>query len=113
MRQHIYNFLDKTVGHEVKCVCMDMRRQHYVIRSQNKITIVTFIVFDNGGRITMFCDSYLSNMVSNFFGIENKESTNYIRDWFGDIHNLNKVKDILKFIPEKSSTVSYSPPPIN
>ena len=93
------------VGHEVKCIRMDMRRQHYMIRSQNKITIITFMVFNNGEKIAMFCGNNLSNMVSNFFGIESKESNNYIRDWFGDIHNLNKVKDLLKFIPEKSSTV--------
>ena len=96
------------VGHELTCVPMftkPFRGKPYIISSPNKIRVLTFIVFDDGEKISMFCGQELSDMVISVFGIEYKESVDYIRDWFGDTHNLNKVSDILKFIPEKSSTV--------
>jgi hypothetical protein len=38
-------------------------------------------------------------MVSGFFGINDYDSTKYIKYWFGDVHGLKKVGDIIKFIP--------------
>jgi hypothetical protein len=101
MDKIIYDFLDRTVGHKVKCVKVSEKtgRKDYVIRSENRTVIVHFIDFVNTDRIALFCSPKLSDMVSGFFGISKDESIKYIRDWFGDVHGLKKVGDIRKFIP--------------
>lgn len=103
MEKNIYYFLDKLVGNKVKCIPTNTK-DFYNIYSLNGIHIVSFKVLNDGVQVSLVRPVYLSKLVSNFFGIGVGESSEYIRDWFGDRHKLNKVRDILKFIPEKSPT---------
>ena len=100
MDKRIYNFLDRIVGHNVKYVLVGEgpNWKQYSINSDKKIRILEFRVFDGNEKVAIFRDSKrLCDMVSGFFGINEQESAKYIKYWFGDTHNLNKVKDILKF----------------
>ena len=99
MEKRIYNFLDRIVGHNVKCILVSegTNWKHYMINSDKKIRILEFRVFDGDEKVAIFRDAKLCDMVSGFFGIDEQESAKYIKYWFGDTHNLNKVKDILKF----------------
>jgi len=97
MEKRIYNFLDKTVGHKVRCIRIS--EKDYVIKSENGMVILHFIHFVDTNRVALFRSRGLCDMVSGFFGIDEQESTKYIKYWFGDVHGLKKVKDILKFIP--------------
>lgn len=97
MEKRIYDFLDKTVGRKVKCI--PMNEKHYIIKSENGTVILQFTHFVDTDRIALYRSRGLCDMVSGFFSIDEQESTKYIKYWFGDVHGLNKVKDILKFIP--------------
>lgn len=98
MEKRIYDFLDKTVGRKVKCLRIS-ERGDYVIKSENGTVILHFIYFASTDRVTLFRSRSLCDMVSGFFGIDEQESTKYIKYWFGDVHGLKKVGDIIKFIP--------------
>jgi len=97
MEKRIYDFLDKTVGRKVKCIRTS--DNYYTIKSENGTVILYFNHFVDTNRVALFRSPYICTMVSGFFGIDEQESTKYIKYWFGDVHGLNKVKDILKFIP--------------
>ena len=99
MEKSIYDFLDKTVGHKVKCVRTS--EKHYVIKSENGTVILQFTHFVDTDRVALFRSRGLCDMVSGFFGINDYDSTKYIKYWFGDVHGLKKVGDVVKFIPRK------------
>lgn len=105
LEKQIYNFLDRTLGHEVTCITITHpKRESYIITSTKGYRILEFIFLtgDRGEeRIALFRSKQLTSMVSNFFGIDNETSTKYIKYWFGDVHGLKKVGDVVKFIPRK------------
>lgn len=101
MENIIYNFLDNYFGDEVYVVQFV---KEYVIYSTKGGKIVSFIVLDHleeqgGERISLHGNSKVTEIVGAFFSIDKKDASNYIRNWFGDKHNLKKVSDIKKFIP--------------
>lgn len=101
MEETIYKFLDKYLGNEVVCV-KDRSTRHYnyygFFSKKNKTRILLFQVRRNDGNIIIFRSSFLTEMVSDFFSIEENDSTTIIKDWFGKKHNINKVKDLMKFV---------------
>jgi len=48
----------------------------------------------------LFRSESLSKTLSRFFCITEDEAAMFTKDWFGDRHNLKKVGDLKKFIPE-------------
>lgn len=102
MKDIVYNFLDKTVGSDVKCTLTSSgyNYKHYLISSTKCRNILEFRVF-NDDRISIFRSKRLCDMVSGFFNFNEEESSNQIKFWFGDKHDLNKVRDIKKFVREK------------
>lgn len=100
MEKLIYNFLDNYYGDEVYVVQFG---REYVINSSKGGKIVSFIYWESSDgmdeRISLHGNSKVCEMIGSFFSIHYKEASNYIRDWFGDKHNLKKVSDIKKFIP--------------
>jgi hypothetical protein len=97
MEKRIYDFLDKTVGRKVRCIRTS--EKHYIIKSENGTVILEFTHLADTDRVALFRSPDICGMVSGFFSIDKDESTKYIKYWFGDVHGLKKVKDILKFIP--------------
>jgi len=97
----VYNFLDKVVGDGVSCKELTMRGRSkiYRIKSNSGYTILDFMVSTKGDRVILIAGNELYNMVNGFFPLEHKICLNYIRDWFGDKHDLKKVNDVKKFIP--------------
>lgn len=106
MTELIYKFLDNYFGDEVTIRKMNyMRRLEYVISSPKGGPILSFIVHDVndlvlGERITLIGRNSVSQILCGFFPLSEKDAVSHIRDWFGDKHNLKKVRDVLKFIPQ-------------
>ena len=102
MKDLVYNFLDNYLGDEVVCK-PNGTEGRYVIRSKkNGQRILKLFVFDKRGvqQIRLFRDVSLCYKIQGYCGIDDVEDcTKYIRDWFGDKHGLNKVRDVLKFVP--------------
>jgi len=106
MEKLIYNFLDNYYGDEVVCRSIGLYRSipEYMIFSPKGGRILSFTVMDyleeqGGERISLHGNSKLTEMVGAFFSIDKQDASKYIRNWFGDKHNLKKVSDIKKFIP--------------
>jgi hypothetical protein len=100
MEKHIYKFLDTLVGNQVVC-CKSLDLRHrgtlYKIKSTDGTLILEFNIFEDK-TIGVFRSRELCDTVSAFFNIDDQEAANYIKWWFGDVHGLKKVGDILKFI---------------
>lgn len=104
MRKIVYNFLDEYLGKEVSYRFDNKFKYHYLYSKKNETLILFFRVRPNN-KINIYKGDYLSNLVSGLFSLTDKDATRLIRDWFGDTFNLEKVSDLLKFIPNKSYEV--------
>lgn len=97
----MYKFLDNYLGDEVVCVRDKPTRNYnyyYLYSKNNKTRILLFQVRRNDGNFILFKSSYLTELVSTFFSIEENESSRIIQDWFGDKHGIKKVGDLMKFV---------------
>jgi len=106
----ISKFLDSYVGDGVICEKSNQLRFNplnfksematlYYIYSNNRTLILSFNVWNDGERIKIYRGNELCNMVSSFFSMDGNESMSYIREWFGNKHDVKKFIDLMKFIP--------------
>lgn len=101
MKKMVYNFLDEYLGDEVTCKksgSTDRYNTYYIFSKKNKSLILFFRVHHKEGDIVIFRGDKLNDTVSSYFNGEPKEVMSIIRDWFGDKHDINKVKDLMKFV---------------
>ena len=101
MTQIVYKFLDEYVGDGIY-LTHNEDRSFYNIYSMNKTPIITFRVADNWEHIKLFRSEPLCKTLSNFFCISEDEAALFTKDWFGDRHNLKRVGDLRKFVPQLS-----------
>ena len=101
MTQIVYKFLDEYVGTGIY-LTHNEDRSFYNIFSNNKTQIITFRVADNWEHIKLFRSEPLCKTLSNFFCISEDEAALFTKDWFGDRHNLKRVGDLRKFVPQLS-----------
>lgn len=97
----VYNFLDEYLGDEVTCIktgSTNRYNSYDIFSKKNKSLILFFRVYHKEGDIVIFRGGKLTNTVSSYFNLEPKEVMPIIRNWFGDKHDINKVKDLMKFI---------------
>ena len=99
MTQIVYKFLDEYVGDGIY-LTHNKDRSFYNIFSNNKTQIITFRVADNWEHIKLFRSESLCKTLSSFFCISEDEAASFTKDWFGDRHNLKRVGDLRKFVPE-------------
>jgi len=107
MEKIIYKFLDNYFGDEVYVKKVyAMRKPEYHICSPKGGLILSFMVHDEYDsnierkeRISVIGSHKTYQLLCSFFPIGLRESMDYLRDWFGDKHNIKKVGDIKKFIP--------------
>ena len=99
MTQIVYKFLDEYVGTELY-LNHNEDRSFYKIFSNNKTRIITFRVADNWEHIKLFRSESLCKTLSSFFCISEDDAAMFTKDWFGDRHNLKRVGDLRKFVPE-------------
>ena len=103
----IYKFLDLYFGDEVYVrKVYQMRKPEYHIFSPQGGFILSFMIhneydlnIERPERISVIGSHKTYEMLCNFFLITHREAMQYLRDWFGDKHNIKKVGDIKKFIP--------------
>ena len=101
MTQIVYKFLDEYVGNGIY-LTHNEDRSFYNIFSNNKTQIITFRVADNWEHIKLFRSEPLCKTLSNFFCISEDEAALFTKDWFVDRHNLKRVCDLRKFVPQLS-----------
>ena len=99
MTQIVYKFLDEYVGTGIY-LTHNEDRSFYNIFSNNKTQIITFRVADNWEHVKLFRSEELTKTLSSFFCISEDNAAMFTKDWFGERHNLKKVSDVMKFIPE-------------
>jgi hypothetical protein len=101
MRKMVYKFLDDYLGDEVTCIKTGSNNRcnsYDIFSKKNKSLILFFKVYHKEGDIVIFRGGKLTNTVSSYFDLEPKSGMSIIRDWFGDKHDINKVKDLMKFV---------------
>jgi hypothetical protein len=114
MKKLVYKFLDEYVGDGVRAVkehiifnpytfMPDERVKRYNLISDRNILILFFQVWDDGDKIKIYRGNNLCDTLSGYFGISSDDAMKYVREWFGNRYNMNKVSDLLKFIPTPSS----------
>lgn len=103
MTQTVYKFLDEYVGTGIY-LTHNEDRSFYNIFSNNKTRIITFRVADNWEHIKLFRSDSLCKTLSSFFCISEDEAAIFTKDWFGDRHNLKRVGDLRKFVPQLSES---------
>jgi hypothetical protein len=100
MREIIYKFLDESVGKGANCspIISEFRTwtEKYQVLSDNGTLILWFAVKTD--QIKVFRSDSLCRKIDGYFGIDPNESWKYIRDWFGDRHNIKVLSDLLKLI---------------
>jgi hypothetical protein len=99
MKRIIYNFLDSSVGPGVR---LAKSGNYYNIYSNNWSLILSFRMRDDWEFIKLYRYEPLCRTVSGLFSVTEDEAANYISNWFGDRHNLKKVSDLRKFVPQLS-----------
>jgi hypothetical protein len=103
MEKTIHKFLDHLLGDEVIAVMvksLPVLKIFHIVSKKNRIPIFNFRYYVDEETFGMYREPMLVNLVSDFFDIENKdETTKFIKNWFGDKHDVNKVHDLKKFIP--------------
>ena len=99
MTQIVYKFLDEYVGPGIY-LTHNEDRSFYNIFSNNKTRIITFRISNDSENIKLFRSESLCKTLSSFFCISEDEAALFTKDWFGDRHNLKRVGDLKKFIPE-------------
>ena len=100
MKETIYKFLDEYVGEGANCspFTNEFRTwsEKYNVTSDKGTLILWFIV--RADEVKVYRSESLCRKIEGYFGIDPNESWKYIRDWFGNKHDINKVKDLIKFI---------------
>lgn len=99
----INKFLDSYVGKGVNC--KHIRRKYntysaesYELVSDNGTVIFWFNV--KGSYIRIWRSDNLCDTISKFFGVDENESANYVKHWFGNKYGIETVQDVLRFIPQ-------------
>jgi len=103
LKKVIYKFLDGYVGDGIKIKYNPLHKV-YSVYSDKGVLILLFKFNSYKDSITIFRGLELCNMVCRFFSVGDDEAMRYVRNWFGDKHNLNKVSDLTKFIPDPISS---------
>ena len=100
MREIIYKFLDESVGKGANCspFTSTLRTwpEKYNVTSDNGTLILWFSVRTD--QVKVYRSESLCRKIEGYFGIDPDESWKYIRDWFGDRHNIKVLSDLLKLI---------------
>jgi hypothetical protein len=100
MREIIYKFLDESVGKGANCSpftsALRTWSEKYNVTSDNGTLILWFIVRTD--QVKVYRSESLCRKIEGYFGIDPDESWKYIRDWFGDRHNIKVLSDLLKLI---------------
>jgi hypothetical protein len=101
MKKMVYKFLDEYLGDEVICIKIGSTNRYNsyeIFSKKNKSVILIFKVHHKEGDIVIFRNEKLTNTISSFFNLDPKSGMSLIRDWFADKHDINKVKDLMKFV---------------
>jgi hypothetical protein len=123
MKEIIYKFLDESVGKGANCspIISEFRTwtEKYQVLSDNGTLILWFAVKTDQikvyrseslcrkiegyfgidpDEIKVFRSDSLCRKIDGYFGIDPNESWKYVRDWFGDRHNIKVLSDLLKLI---------------
>jgi hypothetical protein len=97
LKKVINKFLDGYVGDGIK-VKYNPLHKIYNVYSNKGVLILSFKICKNDS-IAIFRGLELCNMLCRFFSVCDDDAMRYVRSWFGDKHNINKVSDLTKFIP--------------
>jgi hypothetical protein len=100
MEKMVYKFLDEYLGDEV--VCIKTSKKGYdtydLCSKKNKTIIISFTVSHLDGEMVIYKGNPLNKLLSDLFSTDDYDTMRFVRNWFGYKHNLNKVKDLIKFI---------------
>lgn len=103
MKETIYKFLDDYVGEGATCkhVSTGFRTwtENYEVISDNGVIILWFLV--RSEQVKVYRSEQLCAKIEGYFNVHKEESWKYIRDWFGDRHNIQRISDLLKLIVKK------------
>ena len=102
LKKVINKFLDGYVGDGIN-VKHNSFYKVYNVYSDKGVLILLFKVRDDGSFI-LYRGLDLCNMVCRFFSVYDDEAMRYVKNWFADKHNINKVSDLTKYIPEPISS---------
>lgn len=100
MEKQINKFLDEYLGDEIivrKNPKPMKNEQYFICSKKNNTPIVWFYYEPNSDSYTMFRGRRLTELISSFFLISDNESSQFIKKWFGDKHNIQKFGDLGKF----------------
>jgi len=103
LKKVIYKFLDGYVGDGIKIKYNPLHKV-YSVYSDKGVLILLFKFNSYKDSITIFRGLELCNMVCRFFSVGDDEAMRYVRNWFADKHNINKISDLTKFIPDRISS---------
>lgn len=100
MEKQINKFLDEYLGDEIivrKNPKPIKNEQYFICSKRNNTTILWFYYEPNSDSYAMFRGRNLTELISSFFSISDDESSQFIKKWFGDKHNIQKIGDLGKF----------------
>ena len=99
MKQMVYKFLDEYLGTEFYGKIQG--KETLIFSKKNTKLIMFFWVNKDLTKLTMFRSHKLNEFVASFCNITTGESNQYVKDWFGDRANIQKVNDLLKYHNDK------------
>jgi hypothetical protein len=105
MKKIVYDYLNDSLGTKIYFRA-NKDSSFYNIFSTNGTRIIAFGVQSDWEHIKLFRGEELTKTVSSLFSITNDESSKFVKDWFGEIHNLKRVGDLRRLITQ---TESFNP----
>ena len=105
MKKMIYNYLNYSLGDKIYYKT-NADSSFYNIFSIGGTLIITFRTHSDWEYIKLFRSEELTRTVSSLFSITNDESSQLVKDWFGETHNLKRVGDLRRLI---SQTKNFNP----
>lgn len=97
----IDRFLDEYLGNEVKSFSTNGWVRIYSVKNKSLILEYKYGTKKHKDSFILFGGNRLIKTISVFFNITEKESSQYLRNWFGENFNIDKMSDLLKFNENK------------
>jgi hypothetical protein len=98
MEKLIYRFLDDSIGGGIKIKKSVAGRGQLVYSDSNK-RIFGFRLNEDGSGVYLYRYPSLCRTISALFSVDENSAAKIVGHWFADKNGINKISDILKYIP--------------
>ena len=99
MRELVNRFLDNYCSEEITCVKDKFANQYYLM-SGDVIVLRVIKLYNGKEDVLLYRQTKVYEAIQSMFGITDKQSGHYIMFWLKDRLGEDKIRGLLKLIPQ-------------